>query len=126
MERDVVRVFHGMTSRGKSRVKKTFLILSSLTLLLLLGSGVFAFFLHQASKELPPVQALREYKPSQVTRIYANDGRIIGEFYIEKRVLVPFKNIPLHLRQAVVSVEDDSFYTHRGIDYPGVVRAFVV
>ncbi|MBI5198340.1 MAG: PBP1A family penicillin-binding protein [Nitrospirae bacterium] len=115
-----------MTARRRSRLKKWLSALAALFLLFLLGGGAFAFFYYQATRDLPPVKALREYKPSLVSRIYSNDGRVVGEFFVEKRVLVPLSTIPLYLRQAVISAEDDSFYKHSGIDYPGIVRAFVV
>jgi penicillin-binding protein 1A len=91
-----------------------------------MAGGVFAYFFRETSRDLPSVQSLREYKPSLVTRVYSEDGKIVGEYFVEKRVLVPLSAIPVHLREAVISAEDDSFYKHRGIDYRGVARAFVV
>ena len=85
-------------------------------------AGVF----YAASKDLPSVKALREYTPSIVTRVYSDDDRLIGEFYIEKRVVVPLRAMPVYLRHAVVAVEDDRFYRHKGIDYKGILRAFWV
>ena len=77
-----------------------------------------------AFQNLPSVALLREYRPSLVTRIYSDDNKIIGQFYIEKRVLAPFKAIPLYLKEAVIAVEDDAFYSHKGLDYKGILRAF--
>lgn len=79
-----------------------------------------------ASRDLPSVRSLREYTPSLVTRVWSDDNKLIGEFYVEKRVLVPFKSIPVYLKQAVIAVEDDSFYSHRGLDYKGIMRALWV
>src|SRR3989304_3595824 len=76
--------------------------------------------------ELPSVKSLREYTPSLVTRVWSDDNKLIGEFYIEKRVLVPLKNMPVFLKEAVIAVEDDSFYSHQGLDYKGIMRAFWV
>ncbi len=82
--------------------------------------------LYLAYRNLPRVESLREYRPSLVTRIYSDDNKIVGEFFIEKRVLVPYKAIPVYLKEAVVSVEDDAFYVHKGLDYKGIVRALWV
>ncbi|MDD5434231.1 MAG: PBP1A family penicillin-binding protein [Nitrospira sp.] len=85
-------------------------------------AGVFFF----SSRNLPSVKSLREYTPSLVTRVYSDDNRIIGEFYVEKRVLVPLKAIPLYLKEAVIAIEDDRYYSHKGLDYRGIARAMWV
>ncbi len=85
------------------------------------GAGFFVVY-----RNLPRVESLREYRPSLVSRIYSDDNKVVGEFYVEKRVLVPYRAIPVYLKQAVVSVEDDAFYSHKGLDYKGILRAFWV
>lgn len=90
------------------------------------GSLSVAGVFYVASKNLPSVKLLREYTPSIVTRVYSDDDKLIGEFYIEKRVVVPLRAMPVYLRHAVVAVEDDRFYRHKGIDYKGILRAFWV
>ncbi len=94
--------------------------------LIIAGSLSVAGIFYMASKNLPSVTSLREYTPSLVTRVYSDDDKMIGEFYVEKRVLVPIGAIPRHLKEAVVAVEDDRFYRHKGIDYKGILRAFWV
>jgi len=106
------------------------LILKKITLILVIliiaGGVAGGVGLYIASRNLPRVESLREYRPSLVSRIYSDDNKIIGEYFIEKRVLVPYKAIPVYLKQAVVSVEDDAFYSHQGLDYKGIARAFWV
>lgn len=95
--------------------------------IILIAAGIavgIGFFL--VYRNLPRVESLREYRPSLVSRIYSDDNKIVGEFYVEKRVLVPFNAIPLYLKEAVVAVEDDAFYSHKGLDYKGILRAFWV
>lgn len=77
------------------------------------------------SQGLPPVEALKSYQPSLATRIYSDDNRLIGEFFVEKRILVPIANIPQHLIQAIIAVEDSRFYEHSGFDMIGILRAAV-
>jgi penicillin-binding protein 1A len=60
----------------------------------------------------------------QTSRVYAADGRLITEFGIERRTVLPLSEIPLLLRQAFVATEDKRFYSHHGIDWrrlPGAV-----
>ncbi|MBI5193853.1 MAG: PBP1A family penicillin-binding protein [Nitrospirae bacterium] len=110
---------------SKKKSKIFFVIIFAITLCIL-GSAALAGVFFFSSRNLPSIKSVREYAPSLVTRVYSDDNRIIGEFYVEKRVLVPFKAIPLYLKEAVIAVEDDRFYTHKGLDYKGIARAFWV
>ncbi|MCL1865045.1 MAG: transglycosylase domain-containing protein [Spirochaetes bacterium] len=59
------------------------------------------------------------------TRIYDRNGEIIGEFFDEKREIVPFYFIPKHLVNGVIASEDRDFYNHKGISYWGIFRAVI-
>ncbi len=78
------------------------------------------------SRNLPDIGALRSYQPSLVTRVYADDNRQIGQFFVEKRVLTPLARIPKGLIDAVIAVEDSRFYQHEGLDLIRIVKALVV
>jgi len=82
-----------------------------------------AYIYSEFMGSLPTVQAAVDYQPPTTTQIFADDGTLIGEFYNQKRYLVPFDHIPLHVRQAFIAAEDDSFYSHKGIDTNGILRA---
>jgi 1A family penicillin-binding protein len=60
------------------------------------------------------------------TRIYDRNNEIIGEFFEQKREIVPYDHIPGWLIKAVISSEDRDFYSHRGINYRGIFRAILV
>ena len=60
------------------------------------------------------------------TRIYDRNDEIIGEFFEQKREIVPYDYIPHWLVKAVIASEDRDFYSHRGINYQGIFRAFLV
>ena len=104
-------------------------ILKYLSVLVLFGivaGGLTAFlvFQHYAA-ELPEVTELANYDPPRVTRVHAGDGRLLAEFSIENRVYVPIEAIPLPVREAFISAEDKTFYSHFGIDIPGIVQAAI-
>jgi penicillin-binding protein 1A len=61
--------------------------------------------------------------PQQTSKIYAADGRLITELGIERRTVLPLSDIPIHVRQAFIAVEDKRFYNHEGIDYWRVLGA---
>jgi penicillin-binding protein 1A len=75
------------------------------------------------SKDLPALDQLGTYQPSLVTQVYSSDQRLIGQFFIERRILTPVGDIPERLRRAVVAVEDVRFFEHPGLDYIGMTRA---
>lgn len=94
----------------------------TLSVLALLGIGGVLYYF---SRDLPPLDSLGAYIPSQATRIYDDENRIIGQFYIEKRVFVPISQMPKNLVQAILAVEDARFYNHQGFDSIRIVRAFI-
>ena len=57
------------------------------------------------------------------SRIYDRNGEIIGEYFNQKRELIPFNSIPKDIINAVVASEDRDFYKHKGINPKGIFRA---
>jgi penicillin-binding protein 1A len=90
------------------------------------AGGILLLFLlwRELQKELPPVEQLANYQPSVATQVLAADGTMIGEFFFERRYLVPLEKIPPVVRQAFIAAEDQGFYRHRGVDFQGIARAF--
>ena len=76
-------------------------------------------------QDLPPITGLHEYQPSLVTRVYSADKQVIGQFFVERRILVPLEKIPRYLVNAVVAIEDSRFFEHRGLDFVGIARAAI-
>ena len=90
---------------------------------LLTLTGLFAYY----GRDLPDVHALRSrWNPPQTTRILARDGSVLAELFIERRTVVPLENLPEDLVKALLAAEDAEFYAHRGLDWPGMVRALWV
>jgi penicillin-binding protein 1A len=81
--------------------------------------------LREIQKDLPPVQQLAGYRPAVASQVFAANGELVGEFFLEKRYLVPLDRIPPVVRQAFIAAEDSNFYSHHGIDFTGILRAFV-
>ena len=97
----------------------------------LLGVAVFsvaalvAVAMVVAYPNLPDVSELADYKPKLPLRIYTAEGDLIGEFGEERRKLTPIDEIPRIMKQAVLSIEDNRFYEHGGVDYWGMARASI-
>jgi penicillin-binding protein 1A len=95
----------------------------ALLILLIILLGSVTGFVIQIKKQLPDLSILREYEPSLITRIYSSNGESLAYFCLEKRILVPYSSLPLHLIQAIISVEDANFYKHHGLEFEGIIRA---
>jgi len=93
--------------------------------LAIVGGALAGVFLGYES-DLPQVSSLEDFQPNIITQVFAADGTVLGEFAIEKRVVVGFKGIPPVLRNAIVAVEDADFWKHLGINpwrIPGAALA---
>ena len=72
---------------------------------------------------LPSLADLQTYEPPVTSRVHAGDGALVAEFAREQRVYVPIEQIPDHVKNAFVAVEDARFFEHSGFDYAGIARA---
>lgn len=101
--------------------------LFTLALLLIVAATVVVMgaFNHY-SQDLPDYSYLKDYQPPTLSRIYADDGRMMATIAEEQRVFVPVKSIPKRVIDAFLSAEDQDFYSHNGVDYSGIARAILV
>src|SRR5688572_7811331 len=87
-------------------------------------TGIIAAYQLNYSRAANEVAALATYRPSVVTRVYADDGEtVIGEFALEKRVPLKYDEIPPVMKNAILAVEDARFYDHVGIDPVRIIGA---
>ena len=116
----------GSGSRFTEKSNASLLIKALLILMVVVGllfAMLVAYAFIIAKPNLPNISALVEYNPKEPLRIYTADKVLIGEFGEERRNVVPLNEIPVHLKYAVIAIEDDRFYSHGGVDYWGVLRA---
>ncbi len=87
----------------------------------LAGSSMVYYLL---LKELPSIAALKDYRPSITTRVYADNYELIDEFFLEDRKVIKYEDIPKIAIQAFVAAEDARFFQHKGFDMQSMSRAF--
>ena len=100
-------------------------VVTALFIAAILGGGLLGVFLAVES-DLPQVTSLEDFQPNIITQVLAADGSVLGEFAIEKRVVIAFRDIPPVLRNAIVAVEDTDFWKHMGLNpwrIPGAALA---
>ncbi len=75
------------------------------------------------SAKLPDVESLRHVELQEPMYVYARDGRLMALYGETRRYPVDIANVPEHVKQAFIAIEDNRFYQHHGVDYKGVSRA---
>jgi len=90
-------------------------------------AGLFFIFstLWYFSIGLPDYKKLSNYQPPISSRVYSNDGGLIAEYALEKRLFIPFESIPKKVINSFLSAEDKNFFNHPGIDAKGILRALI-
>lgn len=86
--------------------------------------GVIATVLYFES-QLPKIESIEDYRPKTGTKIYSDDGHLVAHLAVERRTVVPIEQIPEHVKRAFMAAEDANFYQHEGLDYFGILRAFL-
>lgn len=100
-------------------------IVFGLLLLASVATGGFLGLLIVYKSDLPEVRELEDYRPNVITELYSDDGRTIGSFALERRVVISYEQIPKILSDALIATEDQNFERHWGIDVSGIARAIV-
>src|SRR5438874_1463979 len=79
--------------------------------------GILSGVLFAYAGDLPQISALDHYSPSTITRLYAANGQVIGEFATQRRIVVGYDDINPLLRQAIIATEDAEFDRHFGVNF---------
>jgi penicillin-binding protein 1A len=82
--------------------------------------GTASGVLFAVTGDLPRISALDDYTPATITRVYGIDGKVVGDFATERRVIVRYDDIPVQLRQAILAAEDADFERHFGLSIPRI------
>jgi len=96
-------------------------IITTILLIAIALAGIYFYF----ARDLPDIEALKDYRPPVISEVFSDDGTRIGEFWTECRIFLPYDRIPKGVIQAFVASEDARFFTHRGVDIRSIARAFI-
>jgi penicillin-binding protein 1A len=100
---------------------KYIIIIAAFSIIVGITVGVYLAI----NRGIPSIKEISEYRPLAGTKVYDDEDSLIGELKIEKGIFVPVQNIPEHVINAVIAVEDGRFWRHKGIDYLAIGRAIM-
>lgn len=103
-------------------IKKLLLVLA---ILVVAGLGTAYIMYQRIQENLPQIITLKDYKPLLMSQVYDRTGKKIGEFYRQRRILVPYDQMPKSLVNAFIAAEDDQFFQHKGVNYVAILRAAI-
>ena len=92
----------------------------------LLGAYVLAASYVYLAPDLPSSESMRKVELQIPLRVYTRNGALMAQIGEQRRIPVTYQEIPLIVKQAFLAAEDERFFTHHGIDFPGVMRAIFV
>lgn len=90
-----------------------------------IGGAAGVAVVYVFSSQLPRMITVADYHPLLVSEVYDRNNEKFGEFFREKRMLLPYEQIPEKVVQAFVSAEDSTFFEHHGLNYVAMFRAFL-
>ncbi|MFH1542482.1 MAG: PBP1A family penicillin-binding protein [bacterium] len=109
-----------MTRKKRASIRKMLLIAG------LIMTSAFAGLTLQILHQLPDVDTIDTYTPSESTQLYSLDGKVLARLHREEnRRVIPLSQISPYFIKAVVATEDPNFFNHHGLDFSGIVRAAV-
>ena len=97
-----------------------FIIIFIIVIILFVFSTLWYF-----SIGLPDYKKLSNYQPPISSRVYSEDGKLIAEYALQKRLFIPYDSIPKVVINSFLSAEDKNFFEHPGIDAKGILRAVI-
>src|SRR6266700_5860463 len=109
----------GAAGRRKLVARFVFGLMVFLSALIGALSGLLLVY----STDLPQVEGLENYRPISTTELYDIQGRTIGTFALQRRVVASYDDFPQVLRDALISIEDKDFYRHWGVNVWRIVGA---
>ncbi len=89
----------------------------------LAAAGLIAGTYYYLEPRLPSIDNLRDVRLQVPLRVFAADEKLIAEFGEKRRIPLSYEQVPETMVHAFLAAEDDSFFSHPGVDIKGLIRA---
>ncbi|TKJ39048.1 hypothetical protein CEE37_11530 [candidate division LCP-89 bacterium B3_LCP] len=109
-----------------SLLKKTGKLILWSALLTLIFATAFSVYLAFLARDLPSLEQLEHYDPRLTTTVLSADGKVIKELFTQRRIYVPYDQLPQDLTQSILVTEDHRFYDHWGMNMARTLRAAAI
>ena len=121
------RFLAGLRAFARGVLRWTIRLITVAIFLGLIGAAVGAWWINKTIlTDLPKdLSDLRQFRPPTSSLVYAADGTLVDEFYLERRIWSPLAEMPPHVWRAFIAAEDRRFFEHKGFDLGGIFRAAV-
>jgi penicillin-binding protein 1A len=115
-----------MVHKKNSLLKKIFLSVGILiSLAIIIPVIFFSLVYFGVFGPLPDKNELSAISNEEASLVFSSDTVLIGEFFAENRTNIHWKDVPVHLKNALIATEDKRFFTHKGYDTRSYFRVFV-
>lgn len=91
--------------------------------LLFIASFIYVAYLFTSANTQD--YTFKEYKPPLTTQIYDRNGKLVANIFEQHRFYAPYEELPPRLIEALVAIEDTSFFEHNGVNIDAIFRAVV-
>ncbi|MCL4468528.1 MAG: PBP1A family penicillin-binding protein [Deltaproteobacteria bacterium] len=96
-----------------------------LVILLIVASASLAAVYVNVTSDIPTINTITDYKPPVVTEVYGDNGKVISEFFTQRRIPVTLDQMSKYIPMAFIAAEDSTFYQHGALDYEAILRAAI-
>ena len=110
------------SSWSNRKVRRLFWVAGVFAALPVVFALAALFYINFNRANLPDLDAFIRFEPPTVGHVYDANGRVLIELARERRQVVHYKDIPEVVRQAILSAEDENFFSHAGVDYSVFLR----
>ncbi|SVE00214.1 uncharacterized protein METZ01_LOCUS453068, partial [marine metagenome] len=107
---------------GKPRVRTAGLIIMGLSGL---GAGLAWGVWAHICDDCPSVAQIYAFEAKEATQVFAADGSLLAQLAVERRTRIRIEDLPQHVYNTFIAVEDKRFWGHAGVDFPRTIRAFI-
>jgi penicillin-binding protein 1A len=113
---------------GRFRISLRLLERALIVILLVMAIafGVSVAYIFSTLSSMEAIEKLEHFRNKIPTKAYDSRGQIFAEFFYQKREVISFDKIPKNLVNALIAIEDNSFFSHGGVDVTGIMRALMV
>ena len=107
---------------GKPRVRTAGLIIMGLSGL---GAGLAWGVWAHICDDCPSIAQIYAFEAKEATQVFAADGSLLAQLAVERRTRIRIEDLPQHVYNTFIAVEDKRFWGHAGVDFPRTIRAFI-